>query len=571
MSQKVLPSTPPLYEQLRKLLKFSSQEGQIWLGGQRMLLLQADMLKALRRELIEQMGAPLARRFLSRIGYAAGRDDGILARQLKSEGDVLDKYWVGPQLHMLSGFVQVKQPKIFEYSAEADHFRGVFEWHRSWEAEVHAEMGLQAGHEPACWLLIGYASGYSSAFFQRPVIYKEHACMACGHPACEVEGRFAHEWEDESSYPLDAKERGDGIGLQANRQPGGHAEPALPDELALIGQSPAFLRATRLLQQAASTLVTVLFTGETGVGKERFARALHALGPRADGPFLAINCAALPSDLVESELFGVEKGAFTGAQAARQGRFERADGGTLMLDEVGEMSLPAQAKLLRVLQSGEVERLGGTETVKVNVRVVAATNVNLEQAVAEGKFRRDLMYRLNVYPIEIPALKERRQDIGVLAHAMLRRFNALHLKAVAGFTQRATHAMRNHDWPGNVRQLENVVERAVILTPSEEEIDLIELFPEMLAPMSQTLDERGLLPAAGAPPAATAEKSAPQQLFELLEQGGQSLEALEAETLAYALQRAHGNVAAAARSLGMTRAQLSYRLAKQADAAQRGD
>ncbi len=565
MQKKILPNTPPLYERLRKLLKFSSQEGQIWLGGQRMLLLQADMLKAIRRELIEQMGVPNARRFLSRIGYAAGRDDGILARQMDAQGDVLDKYWVGPQLHMLSGFVHVQQPKVFEYSAQEDHFRGVFEWHRSWEAEVHAEMGVQTGHEPACWLLIGYASGYSSAFFQRPVIYKERSCKACGHAFCEVEGRFAHEWEDEESYPLDAQERSSGIGLQPIRTPDGGIEQALPDEVALIGQAPAFLQSTRLLQQAASTLVTVLFTGETGVGKERFARALHALSRRADGPFLAINCAALPADLVESELFGVEKGAFTGAQSARQGRFERADGGTLMLDEIGEMSLPAQAKLLRVLQSGEVERLGGTETVKVDVRVVAATNVNLEQAVADGKFRRDLLYRLNVYPIEIPALKERRQDIDVLAHELLRRFNALHDKTVVGFTQRATHAMRNHDWPGNVRQLENAVERAVILTPSEEEIDLGELFPEMLAPMSETLNESGLLPGPEASQAPNEPKPAPQQLFELLEQCGQSLEALETETMTYALQRARGNVAAAARSLGMTRAQLSYRLAKQAE------
>jgi len=557
-----------LYERLRKLLKFSSQEGQIWLGGQRMLLLQADMLKAIRRELIDQMGVPSARRFLSRIGYAAGRDDGLLARQLEADGDVLDKYWVGPQLHMLSGFVQVQQPKIFEYSAQDDHFRGVFEWHRSWEAEVHAEMGVQAEHEPACWLLIGYASGYSSAFFQRPVIYKELTCRACGHAFCEVEGRFAHEWEDEESYPLDAQERASGIGVQPNRPVGGGIEQVLPDEVALIGQSPAFLKSARLLQQAASTVVTVLFTGETGVGKERFARALHALSRRANGPFLAINCAALPADLVESELFGVEKGAFTGAQITRQGRFERADGGTLMLDEVGEMSLPAQAKLLRVLQSGEVERLGGTQTVKVDVRVVAATNVNLERAVAEGKFRRDLLYRLNVYPIEIPSLKERRQDIGGLAHALLRRFNVLHDKAVAGFTQRATHAMRNHDWPGNVRQLENAIERAVILTPSDEEIDLAELFPEMLAPMSETLDESGLLPRLDAKQPSDHAKSAPQQLFELLEQQGQSLEMLEAETMAYALQRTRGNVAAAARSLGMTRAQLSYRLARQAEAVQ---
>jgi transcriptional regulator with GAF, ATPase, and Fis domain len=209
--------------------------------------------------------------------------------------------------------------------------------------------------------------------------------------------------------------------------------------------------------------VSVLLTGETGVGKERFARALHTLSDRAGGPFVAVNCAALPAELIEAELFGVEKGAYTGAHATRAGRFERADGGTLFLDEVGDMPLPAQAKLLRVLQEGEVERLGAEQPRKVNVRLVAATNVDLEAAVAAGRFRRDLLYRLNVYPIAIPALRERTADIAPLAQHLLQRYAAQHHKRLLGFSDRAMAALQAHDWPGNVRELENLVERGVIL------------------------------------------------------------------------------------------------------------
>ena len=231
------------------------------------------------------------------------------------------------------------------------------------------------------------------------------------------------------------------------------------------------------MRKGAGTQVTVLLTGETGVGKERFARALHAMSTRAAKPFVAVNCAALPGELIESELFGAEKGAFTGAGAARQGRFERADGGTLMLDELGELPLPAQAKLLRVLQQGEIERLGGTQVRKVDVRAIVATNVDLKAAVAAGRFRADLMYRLNVYPIRIPPLRERVDDIEPLAAHLLQRFSALHGKSVAGFTDRALDAMRSYAWPGNVRELENLIERGVILASAREPVDVHELFP----------------------------------------------------------------------------------------------
>ena len=298
----------------------------------------------------------------------------------------------------------------------------------------------------------------------------------------------------------------------------------------------------------------MLLTGETGVGKERFARALHAMSTRAGKPFVAINCAALPGDLIESELFGAERGAYTGAGAARPGRFERADGGTLLLDELGELSMPAQAKLLRVLQHGEVERLGSTSARKVDVRLIAATNVDLEAAVAAGHFRRDLMYRLNVYPIRIPPLRERVDDIEPLAHHLLQRFAALHDKRVAGFTDRALDAMRHHPWPGNVRELENLIERGVILCSANHPVDVDELFAPPPGAPPLTVNAAGGLER-GTPPDTAA-------LYDEIQRRGLSLDALEDAMLKEAVGRAGGNLAGAARALGISRAQLSYRLGR---------
>ncbi|HEX8822355.1 MAG TPA: sigma-54 dependent transcriptional regulator [Archangium sp.] len=236
---------------------------------------------------------------------------------------------------------------------------------------------------------------------------------------------------------------------------------------AMVGQSPAFRAMMDTIRQAAPSTATVLLLGESGTGKELAARALHELSNRAKGTFVAINCGALPESILEAELFGVERGAFTGAVARREGRFERATGGTLFLDEVGEMPLSAQVKLLRVLQEGELERLGGTQTVKVDVRIIAATNKDLQREVAEGRFREDLYYRLNVVEVRIPALASRREDIPLLADAFLRRFAAKNGKTLRGFSPDALGVLENYAWPGNVRELEHAVERAVVLARSD--------------------------------------------------------------------------------------------------------
>jgi Nif-specific regulatory protein len=252
------------------------------------------------------------------------------------------------------------------------------------------------------------------------------------------------------------------------------AKPAeAPTVEGIIGASPAMKHVLAQVQQVAATRSTVLIRGESGTGKELVARALHSLSPRADKPFVRVNCAALPESLLESELFGHEKGAFTGATQERKGRFELADGGTLFLDEIGDISPAFQAKLLRVLQESEFERVGGNRTLKVNVRLVAATNRNLEEAVAKGDFRGDLYYRINVVPIFMPALRDRREDIEPLAEYFLREFNRENDRRLR-FSDRAARALHSCNFPGNVRELENCVHRVATLTQGDviEDLDL---------------------------------------------------------------------------------------------------
>jgi len=231
----------------------------------------------------------------------------------------------------------------------------------------------------------------------------------------------------------------------------------------LVGASPRMQEIFALLQQAGPSKACVLITGESGVGKELVARALHRLSPRRQGPFLAINCAALPETLIESELFGHEKGSFTGAMERRAGCFEAAQGGTLLLDEIGEMPMLTQAKLLRILEDSKVRRLGGKSEFEVDVRVLAATNKVPEEAVRGGHLREDLYYRLNVFHVHLPPLRERKEDIDALAAALITDLNRKHECRVTEVSPEAADAMHRHDWPGNVRELRNVLERAVIL------------------------------------------------------------------------------------------------------------
>jgi len=231
----------------------------------------------------------------------------------------------------------------------------------------------------------------------------------------------------------------------------------------IIGKSPKLLSILDVVKQVAPTKATVLITGESGTGKELIANAIHYNSPRAKGPFIKVNCAALPETLLESELFGHEKGAFTGAYQTRIGRFEAADGGTLFLDEIGTLGAAVQVKLLRVLQEREFERVGGTKTIKVDVRLITATNTDLSTAVKEGRFREDLFWRINVVRINMPPLRERREDIPLLVHHFIKKFAAENNRPVKGISEDALQLLLHYDFPGNVRELENIIESAVVL------------------------------------------------------------------------------------------------------------
>ena len=232
----------------------------------------------------------------------------------------------------------------------------------------------------------------------------------------------------------------------------------------IVGNSPALRRVLGMVRIVAPTNATVLINGETGTGKELIAEAIHKCSDRSNGPLVKVNCAAMPAGLLESELFGHERGAFTGAIARRAGRFELANGGTLFLDEIGEIPLELQSKLLRVLQEREFERVGGTQTVRVNVRVIAATNRELKGAIDDGTFRLDLYYRLNVFPIELPALRERRNDILLLLEYFVKHYASKMGKSIRSINKKTLELFQAYNWPGNIRELQNVVERSVILS-----------------------------------------------------------------------------------------------------------
>jgi two-component system NtrC family response regulator len=321
-----------------------------------------------------------------------------------------------------------------------------------------------------------------------------------------------------------------------------HRNRYLPDSLRrnypdLIGSSPPMMEVLNLLERVAPTSANVLILGETGTGKELLARAVHQRSPRAAQPFVPLNCAAIPEPLLESELFGHERGAFTDAVSMQIGKFQLADGGTLFLDEIGDMSLSLQAKLLRVLETQAFERLGGTRTIQVDVRVIAATHRDLTQHLRQGTFREDLFYRLNVFPIAVPPLRERGEDLELLAYFFLDRFARRHGKNIRKISPAALRLLKRHDWPGNVRELENRLERAVIMADGDT------LLPLHLPPPLRPAAARGghALPV------------------------GLTLAELERRFILQTLERCGGNRTEAAQSLGISLRGLQYKLKRYAE------
>ncbi|WP_394241755.1 sigma-54 dependent transcriptional regulator [Vibrio astriarenae] len=347
----------------------------------------------------------------------------------------------------------------------------------------------------------------------------------------------------------------------------------------LVGQSSGIQQVRHMIEQVSGTEANVLILGESGTGKEVVARNVHYHSPRRTGPFVPINCGAIPAELLESELFGHEKGAFTGALTARKGRFELAEGGTIFLDEIGDMPMSMQVKLLRVLQERCFERVGGNVTIQANVRVIAATHRNLEKMIEEGNFREDLYYRLNVFPIEMPALRERRPDIPLLLQELMTRMEAEGGQPIC-FTPRAINSLMEHHWPGNVRELANLIERMVILYPNSlvdvnhlptkyRYSDIPEFQPEMQEEAALEEQERDVLANIFAedfsfeePDQLTSSTQAPQSLPEEGINLKEMLADLEVNMISQALDAQGGVVARAADMLGMRRTTLVEKMRK---------
>ena len=554
-SSELETAAAPTFDDLTEVLHFALGDGRIWLNDQRMVLMQSVVLGRLRAEIIDAFGMEVARAIFMRVGYMQGVRDAELIQKRFPNEDLTHALAAGPRVHTLEGFVKVTT-KHFEFDSAKGSYFGEFYWDNSSEAGEHlASYGLAS--EPVCWLQTGYPSGYTSQLFGKPVIFRETECAGMGAKRCLVVGQHADAWGNDAPereyFGLEWKNRR----ARAVRETPVMTVSASSDDDIAVGVSASFVRTRHLLQKVASTDATVLFVGESGVGKELFSNQLHEMSRRTKGPFVAINCAAIPDSLVESELFGVEKGAFTGATASRAGYFERASHGTLFLDEISSLTYSAQGKLLRALQERKIERVGASKTTYVDVRVVAASNVDLAEEVAAGRFRQDLYFRLCVFPISIPPLRERRDDIPLLMAHFLKLYCKRHDRKVLGFTRRATDALLKYEYPGNIRELQNLVERGVVYADQGGQIDLVHLFlgAEHLPSFSVALTREGRL---GKTPLGEDEQSAAAAAG--VNGTPQSFEETEREAYAAALERAGGNVTKAARSLGISRAKLDYRL-----------
>lgn len=489
---------------LAEVLDFHPDEGTIRLHEQRVVILSAAAMGLLTRELIDTLGQEAARRLLLRFGFADGYHDAVSLRDREAWANPIEGLRAGLALHRLEGLVQGELTRV-EWDAATGAFSADVTWRHSYVAEQYRHH-VGTATEPVCWSLSGYLSGYASACLEREIYFRETACLGQGAPECRVVGKDAEQWA-EALPDLRADFRGEHVGREVER-----LRDTVREQLAVLARRTEAVesreRELNLLRERVAQLAaqqsfiaesagmkqvleytarvapldtTVLVQGESGTGKEFIVKLIHDQSSRAGGPFISVNCAALTETLLESELFGHVRGAFTGAVRDKPGLFELAADGTLFLDEIGEMAPVVQAKLLRALQEREIRRVGGERTIAVNTRVVAATNRDLRAAVEAGTFREDLYFRLGAFVIEVPPLRDRRDDIPLLVHNFLQRIAARMHKDVTGLTPDAMRALLAHDWPGNVRELEHALERAIIVAHGKR-IQAGDLPPEVVRP-----------------------------------------------------------------------------------------
>jgi two-component system, NtrC family, response regulator HydG len=458
-----------------KLLELDADAGMIRFGGQRALLIDAVAMGLLRKYMVENFGVTAARTVLTQFGFAHGWRMAEAMQVAFSWESAQEWRQASTRLHALEGLFHVAPGSAGPLSKTGVMLVS------SYEAEQHL-LHFGRSDEAVCWTISGLTSGYLSRATEQEVFVLEDRCVGKGSAACHLFGRTRAEWGDERSEELQfyvpsrleecldvslhrvtetlkAAEKK----LRSHRRALVRVAPDVIESSGIIAKSEAMQRVLDLARRVAEVDATVLITGESGAGKERIARLVHDESVRSSGPFIAVNCAAITETLLEAELFGHVRGAFTGATQDRPGLFEAANGGTLLLDEIGEVSAGMQVKLLRVLQEHELRRVGENKTRKVDVRVLAATNRDLADGVAGGNFRKDLYYRLNVVELRVPSLRERRDDVLPLAAVFLADAALQMKRKLLGLSAPAADQLLRYDWPGNVRELQNAMERAVAL------------------------------------------------------------------------------------------------------------
>jgi DNA-binding NtrC family response regulator len=462
----------------KELLEMDPEGGVLRFAGQRAILLDAVAMGLLRKYLVENFGLTAARTVLTQFGFAHGwRMAEAMQAEFKWDDD---EQWrlAGNRIHTMAGLFTTESDNMDPLSKSGMMLVA------SYEAEQHL-LHFGRANEPMCWTISGLISGYLSQTMGKEVFVLEDRCQGKGDAGCHLFGRTREEWGDERAEELrffDKDRLSECLDVSIHRvtETLKAAERKLKEhqrvlttvahdedgpQFGIVAKSPAMRKLVDLARRVAKVDSTVLITGESGSGKERVARLVHEESTRAAGPFIAVNCGAITETLLESELFGHARGAFTGATHDRPGLFEAAHGGTLLLDEVGEVSPGMQVKLLRAIQEREIRRVGENKNRKVNVRIIAATNRDLALGVAGGAFRQDLYYRLKVVELHVPPLRERRDDILPLARVLLAGSALWMKRKITGLTPGCTDQLIRYAWPGNVRELENAMERAVALAP----------------------------------------------------------------------------------------------------------